>query len=343
MNGKKTPRIAISYRRDDTAAEAGRIYDRLSQAFGADSVFIDIDRIPPGTDFREHIAEALGKADVLLVLMGRGWTGDVSGLPANWNNRQRRIDRTDDWVRMEVETALKRGIPVVPVLLQGRVMPSESELPESLRPIAYRQAFRIDMGPDFAGQVARLAAALSKPEEDDKREPKLGPDAESLTLPAPLAALAAVLMVIGTIAIALLIPLSVIAALQVGDRDVSFLAIYHALFSKPVATRLEFWHLALIPVLILTYFVVAAMEQQQRPLQITRPSTWYGPTSLYVALAIDALLALPAFGFASQLVGYSPARDEGTIMAAVGPLAFVCLAVGLALAPFSLWARRSLK
>src|ERR1700751_5842882 len=98
------PRIAISYRRADSQDITGRIFDRLIQRFGRQSVFRDIDSIRPGIDFRTQIDETLQSTDVLLVIVGPKWLGRSKGAEA-------RIDNEADLVRIEVATALKRNIP----------------------------------------------------------------------------------------------------------------------------------------------------------------------------------------------------------------------------------------
>ncbi|HKY95806.1 MAG TPA: toll/interleukin-1 receptor domain-containing protein, partial [Kiloniellales bacterium] len=126
--------IFISYRRDDSAAITGRIFDRLSAHFGAGQVFMDIDSIPIGQDFREHIGETLARCQVMLAVVGPDWTGPA---PAE---QRRRIDDPADLVRLELEGGLARKIPVVPVLVEGASTPSPLELPESLRGFSYRNA-----------------------------------------------------------------------------------------------------------------------------------------------------------------------------------------------------------
>src|SRR5262245_60451381 len=100
------PRIAISYRRDDSSGITGRIFDRLMAQYGIDSVVRDIDNIPLGVDFREHIGAVLAETDITLVIIGKRWLGPPRG--------QRRINDPADPVRVEVETALRRGMPVIP-------------------------------------------------------------------------------------------------------------------------------------------------------------------------------------------------------------------------------------
>jgi hypothetical protein len=119
------PKILISYRREDTAAMAGRIGDQLKRRYGEDSVYMDIDNVPLGIDFRDHIQSALDQTDVLVVIIGQKWLGARRG-------GKNRIMGDNDFVRIEVEVALKRAIPVVPVLVNGAVMPNPTSLPTSI-------------------------------------------------------------------------------------------------------------------------------------------------------------------------------------------------------------------
>lgn len=146
-------KIIISYRRSDTDAIAGRIRDRLAGHFGEDSIFMDIDDIPFGTDFRDHIKQALLHCDIVLVVVGVKWIGQGKG-------KRTRINEETDPVRIEVETALQHAIPVVPVLVNGARMPTPAELPESLADFAFRNAATVDTGRDFHAHVDRLIRAL---------------------------------------------------------------------------------------------------------------------------------------------------------------------------------------
>ncbi|HSX92712.1 MAG TPA: toll/interleukin-1 receptor domain-containing protein, partial [Hydrogenophaga sp.] len=129
--------IFISYRRDDASGYAGRLYDRLKAHFGDDRVFMDVAEIEPGTDFVEAIERAVGSCRVLIVLIGDEWLAmrDAQG--------QRRLDDPQDFIRLEVATALRRGIRVVPVVLDRATMPRAEELPEELKPLARRQAIAL--------------------------------------------------------------------------------------------------------------------------------------------------------------------------------------------------------
>ncbi len=129
--------IFISYRRDDSAGYAGRLYDRLIPHFGAQRVFMDVEGIELGTDFVAAIEEAVGSCRVLIVIIGDEWlkTTDAAG--------RRRLEDPHDFIRLETVTALQRGIRVVPVLVGGAFMPRADELPDDLKPLARRQAIEI--------------------------------------------------------------------------------------------------------------------------------------------------------------------------------------------------------
>ena len=149
------PKIIISYRRSDSDAIAGRIRDKLAGYYGDDSVFMDIDNIPFGIDFRDHIRDALFDNDIIVVVVGPKWIGQGKG-------GHLRIQEENDPVRIEVETALERGIPVIPVLVNDAGMPKPSELPDSLRNFAYRNAAEVDAGRDFHQHMDRLIRSMDK-------------------------------------------------------------------------------------------------------------------------------------------------------------------------------------
>jgi hypothetical protein len=141
-------RIAISYRRDDSAAITGRIFDRLTAHYGNDSVFRDIDNIPLGVDFREYINAMLAETDITLVIIGKRWLGPARG--------RRRINDPDDPVRVEVETALGQRMPVIPILVEGGGMPKVEQLPDTLKELIYRNGLDVDSGRDFDQHIERL-------------------------------------------------------------------------------------------------------------------------------------------------------------------------------------------
>ena len=151
--GAQPPKIIVSYRRTDSAM-AGRIFDRLVQRFGKKSLFIDIDNIPFGGDFRKHIDDALKSSDLLIALVGPRWIGG--------EGKDAKITRDADPVRVEIETALKQNVPVLPVLLDEARMPEPSELPENIREFAYRNAAEVESGRDFDIHVDRLIKAVEQ-------------------------------------------------------------------------------------------------------------------------------------------------------------------------------------
>jgi formylglycine-generating enzyme required for sulfatase activity len=148
------PKIFLCYRRRQSAAHTGRIHDRLLRHFGDSYVFLDIDWIPPGEDFREYITSSVAQCRVLLAVMGPNWVGRTF----IW----RQIDNPKDFVRLEIETALERKIPVIPILIDGARMPGEEDLPPSLVRLAYCHAVEVDQGPDFGHQVDRLIMGIER-------------------------------------------------------------------------------------------------------------------------------------------------------------------------------------
>jgi hypothetical protein len=129
--------VFISYRRSDQPALAGRIYDRLEQKFGPRQVFMDVASIAVGRDFVEALDESLTHCKALIVVIGKDWltATDVSG--------DRRIDNPDDYVRLEIETALRRNILAIPLLIDGTPMPHAVDLPGDMKPLARRNGLDI--------------------------------------------------------------------------------------------------------------------------------------------------------------------------------------------------------
>jgi hypothetical protein len=144
--------VFISYRRDDSADITGRIYDRLIEHFSRDIVFKDVDSIPLGIDFRQHLEKALSQCRVLIAVVGDEWMGSEQG--------KRRIDDPRDHVRLELELALSRNIPLIPVLVRKATIPAEDALPSSLRSLAYRNGIQVRTDPDFHADVDRLIKGI---------------------------------------------------------------------------------------------------------------------------------------------------------------------------------------
>jgi hypothetical protein len=154
-SGSRAPRIFISYRREDSIDATGRLHDNLAAHFGQESVFMDVDAIPFGADFRKHVQDAVGRADVLLAVIGERWLE-----ARDPGTGVRRLESPQDFVALEIRTALERGIPVIPVLVGRASMPRAEELPEGLRDLAHRNAAELRPGRDFQSHVQRLIKAL---------------------------------------------------------------------------------------------------------------------------------------------------------------------------------------
>ena len=148
------PRILVNYRRDDSAAYAGRLADRLREQFGADNVFVDIDTIRPGEDFVDRIDQSIATCDVLVAVIGKSW------LSAADSQGRRRLDREDDFVRMEIAKALERHLRVIPALVGDAAMPEATQLPQELVALSRRQAIEIS-DTRFHHDVDQLIAAVS--------------------------------------------------------------------------------------------------------------------------------------------------------------------------------------
>jgi TPR repeat protein len=170
--------IFISYRRDDASHPAGRLYDRLSAHFTQSQIFIDVDNIPPGIDFVEVIEQSVGSCNVLVAVIGKRWLSSAD------EEGRRRLDNPEDFVRLEIATALKRGIRVIPVLVDGASMPRSGELPDDLKSLVRRQAltvsherFRAD-AERLIGAVEQVLESAARAEQQRKREEQERAEAE---------------------------------------------------------------------------------------------------------------------------------------------------------------------
>jgi hypothetical protein len=145
--------IFISYRREDAAHSAGRLYERLVRDFPRNQLLMDVDAIEPGLDFVKVLDEQVSGCDVLLALIGPNWAD------AKNEKGVRRLDDPDDFVRIEIASALERDIRVIPILVDGAPMPRAEELPEPLKPLARRNAIQVShvrFGADTQGLVEVL-------------------------------------------------------------------------------------------------------------------------------------------------------------------------------------------
>jgi hypothetical protein len=128
-------KVFISYRREDSKWPARQMYEALLRYLPHGRVFIDIDSIPPGSDFVEILQRQVKECELVLALIGDEWIGNFDP-----KTGQRRLDNPNDFVRIEICAALSRGIPVVPVLLDGALMPDEDQLPADMRTLSRKQA-----------------------------------------------------------------------------------------------------------------------------------------------------------------------------------------------------------
>ena len=149
-----SPNIFISYRRADSADVTGRIYDRLVTRFGKTAIFKDVDSIPVGIDFKEHLEKAVDECKIFLIVIGNEWLG------MNEATRKNRLQDPTDFVRIEVEAALNRNILVIPLLVGDASMPPEKKLPPGLQKLMYRNAMQIRSDPDFHRDMDRLIEAI---------------------------------------------------------------------------------------------------------------------------------------------------------------------------------------
>jgi len=131
------PGVFISYRREDSSAWAGRLFDIMSARLGRENIFMDLDVIEGGDDFVTVIEKKLQISNVLLAVIGNDW------LTAKEASGTRRLDNPRDFVRLEIGKALERNIRVVPVLVGGAAMPRAEDLPQDLRDLSERQAVEI--------------------------------------------------------------------------------------------------------------------------------------------------------------------------------------------------------
>jgi TIR domain/PAN domain len=150
-------KIFINYRRDDAISTAGRLHDRLAQTFGPNNLFMDVDHIPAGVDFVEYLHSQVAACDVFLAIIGPNW------LNAKDDEGRRRFDNPDDYVKIEIAAALVRDIRVIPVLVDGARPPNADKLPDSVKPLARRNAVEVrntNFGRDTEALADKIRDAL---------------------------------------------------------------------------------------------------------------------------------------------------------------------------------------
>jgi formylglycine-generating enzyme required for sulfatase activity len=166
--------IFISYRREESHWSARSLHDRLSVSFDRNQIFMDIDSIAPGEDFVKAIETMVAKCDVLIAVIGANW------LTSKDDQGVRRLDNPEDFVRMEIATALKREIRVIPVLVDGALVPRSTELPDDIKPLVRRNALRIT-DTSFDGDCQRLVAAIEQVLEKTTAERRDGDEQQAST------------------------------------------------------------------------------------------------------------------------------------------------------------------
>jgi len=172
-------RIFINYRRGDAATNASRLCEWLVDRYGEDQVFMDVDTIEPGRPWREAIDLAVGSSDLVLAVIGRDWLTELS----------RRLDDSDDFMRHELETAFRRDVRIIPVLVEGAEMPRPGELPDTLVKLSEYQGFPLRNERwewDKQALLRRVDRVLAiQPEAVSTPPPELSPAALEPTLEAP--------------------------------------------------------------------------------------------------------------------------------------------------------------
>jgi hypothetical protein len=156
--------IFISYRRDDSLWCAGRLFDRLSDTFGAGRVFIDVESLHPAEHFSVAVQRRIESSDIVLVLIGRDWLSvtDSAG--------RRRLDDPRDLVRAETAAALKLDRPIIPILIEGARRPEPDELPEDIRGLCESTFFELEHA-KYPSDVERLIALLREKTGSDPLVP----------------------------------------------------------------------------------------------------------------------------------------------------------------------------
>jgi len=177
-----TGKIFVSYRREDEPGYALALYHGLRDYFDADQIFMDVDTLEPGQDFVTVIEEAVSQCDVFIAIIGKRWSScaDEAG---------RRLDNPYDWVRVEIRSALKRGIRLIPVLAEEASMPKPDELPNDMVDLARRHAFHLrharfsrDMADLVELLTKRSGLSVNKPAPDRQRKIEAEPVAAAVNL-----------------------------------------------------------------------------------------------------------------------------------------------------------------
>ncbi len=182
--------IFISYRREDSAGYAGRLYDIVSAHFGEGEVFIDVDEIPAGADFVKTIEQTEDGCSVLLVVIGKAWllSDSQTGLP--------RLFDPHDFVRLEIAAGMRRNIRLIPLLVGGAAMPRAQQLPEELSPLTRIEALTLE-DTRFHRDVDQLIELLETIVPVKKSSPPPRDRNRAMNIFVALAAVIAIVLFIG--------------------------------------------------------------------------------------------------------------------------------------------------
>lgn len=173
--------VFINYRRDDTQWQAKELHNQLSELIPRKSIFIDIDSIPIGADFKEEILSWISECDVFLVLIGKHWIVDHDA-SAGTN----RLHDQDDLVRIEIESALAMDIPVVSVFVDGAEPPQAACLPQSLSRLVGKNGVSLNMN-SFKTDVSTLHDKMSAaPQSLDRSDSLEQPTSQTASISPPL-------------------------------------------------------------------------------------------------------------------------------------------------------------
>ena len=159
--------IFLSYRHDDTRLMVDRLVERLRAVLGNDIIFRDVDGIPGGEDFRKEINESMHEAKVCLVMIGPQWLNAMK-------DGQRRLDDPTDTVRIEIESAYRNNVSIIPVLVQNATMPESKNLPESINQLSYQNAVRLRSDPDFNNDFNFLITTINHYIQTGSSKPEKG-------------------------------------------------------------------------------------------------------------------------------------------------------------------------
>jgi len=173
-------KIFINYRRDDSISTAGRLQDRLALTFGRKNLFMDVDHVPAGVDFVDYLHGQVAKCDVFLAVIGPNW------VDAKDNRGRRRFDNPNDYVAVEIAAALARQIRVIPVLIDGAQPPDDDKLPDSIKPLARRNAVEVrntNFGRDAESLITKIRDALKTGRPVTRRWPFIAGAAGWLMVP----------------------------------------------------------------------------------------------------------------------------------------------------------------